>query len=201
MSSLIKKVKDNIDSVSIYEHYLSQPISLTKPICSPFRNEKRPSFSFFMSNKDREVWFKDHGDDSIKGDCINFVSLLFDISIYEACQKILNDFGVTQDNRFSNLEKRIMSEIKPKPKTYIKIIKKPWTKGDKRLWDSLKIGLRTLIEYNVFPISKAIVVKEDQEKVFEYTRNVYAYLYPNGHCKIYNPLSINKSLAILFVKV
>jgi LysM repeat protein len=110
--ALLKYITD----YDIYKRYiLNDDVIVGKNIHSPFRNETNPSFGFFIGESG-EICFHDFTL-RLKGDCIKFVMILFDLTYYEALSKIAIDFDMGDDFYIKNIE-----EFKEAEKTPLLII-------------------------------------------------------------------------------
>lgn len=189
--NLMKFVQD----VDVYALYTKKPITTKKSILSPLREEKRPSFGYFIG-KSGEVCFNDFVLG--KGDCIKFVQFLFGLNFYNAMSRIVIDFNLTAEFHFRDLgvsdrqfitssdRSSILKMINVKPNFGIK--RREWTLYDLEYWFRYAITKETLVAYNVFPISY-IITGDHTIKTDKYA---YAYgEYKDGieTFKVYQPYS------------
>jgi hypothetical protein len=152
---LMKEVQD----VDIYKHYIGQDIGKDSRILSPLREEKRPSFGFFIGESG-EICYKDFVLGT--GDCIQFVQELFGLNFYDAMSRIVIDFNLTDKFHYRNLgkgtEKKIeisnrMETIKRlKEGRTINITRRKAQLHDVDFWYKFGITKKTLSAYNVHPI-------------------------------------------------
>ena len=95
-----ESIKAAISVKQAAEHY-GLKVSRYGMACCPFHNDRHPSLKL------NEEYFFCFGCGA-KGDVINFVARLFDLSSYEAAQKLTADFGLDQ--------KPPTAAVLPKPK-------------------------------------------------------------------------------------
>lgn len=189
-----------ITDYDIYREYIDQEIIVGKNIFSPFRQELNPSFGFFLG-ENNEICFHDFTL-KLKGDCIKFVMILFDLSYFEALSKIAIDFNMQDDFICATNIKRSKVKLgdfqlntsreKALAKTLYKFSlakkRRDWTPKDLLFWKQFGISLKTLKKYRVEPISHLIInghpIKADEYAyVFIETKdNIETY-------KIYQPFS------------
>lgn len=163
-----EKLFKYIEDYDVFAKYINQEIIVGKNIHSPFRTELRPSFGFFLG-ENNELCFHDFTL-RLKGDCIKFVEILFNLTYYEALSKIAIDFGMKDDFYVKNLEPLKISLNTAnlpinlntsKEKALSKVIykfslgkkRRDWEPHDIIYWSDFGISLKTLKKYNVEPIS------------------------------------------------
>ena len=98
--NLFETIKAAVPVRQAAEHY-GLKVSRYGMACCPFHNDRHPSLKL------NEDYFFCFGCGA-KGDVINFVARLFDLSSYEAAQKLTADFGLEQ--------KPPTAAVLPKPK-------------------------------------------------------------------------------------
>lgn len=184
----------------IYNKYIDQDIVVGQNIYSPFRSESNPSFGFFLGERN-EICFNDFTL-NLRGDCVKFVQVLFDLSYFEALSKIALDFNLQDDyicstkkisktnHDFSTNVTREEALSKTLYKFTLGKKRREWTPKDLIFWRDHGVSLKTLKKYRVEPISHIIVngrpIKaEEYAYVFIETKdNIETY-------KIYQPYSKN----------
>ena len=188
--NLMKVVQD----VDIFALYTGKPVAAKASILSPLREEKRPSFGYFIG-KSGEICFNDFVLG--KGDCIKFVQLYFGLNFYDAMSRVVIDFNLTNDFYFRDLgegvksftlqdRSAILKQINVKPNFGIK--RREWDLHDYQYWYKYGITKETLIAYNVFPISYLIT----GDHTIKADKYAYAYVeYKDGRetFKVYQPFS------------
>ena len=84
--TIYETIKAAISVKQAAEHY-GQQVNRNGMACCPFHNDRHPSMKL------NEDYFFCFGCGA-KGDVIDFVAKLFDLSSYEAAQKLAADFGL-----------------------------------------------------------------------------------------------------------
>ena len=188
-----------ITDYDVYSRYiLNQDIIVGKNIHSPFRNESNPSFGFFLGESG-EICFHDFTL-RLKGDCVKFVMIMFNLSYYEALSKIAIDFDMENDFYVKNLNidkttgHTTGSRDKALSQTMYRFtlgkIKREWQIQDMEFWQKYGISLKTLVKYNVEPISHIVV----NERPIVCDKHAYAFIERKDGketYKIYQPYSEN----------
>ena len=192
--ALLKYISD----YDIYKRYiLNEDVIVGKKIHSPFRTESNPSFGFFVGESG-EICFNDFTL-RLKGDCVKFVMILFDLTYYEALSKIAIDFNMEDDFYVKKLnigkaagDFTISSKDQALVKTMYKFslgkVKRNWEIQDMQYWQQYGISLKTLTKYNVEPISHIII----GDKPITCDKHAYAFIERKDGVetyKIYQPYS------------
>lgn len=186
-----------ISDENIFRYYISK-LEIGKIMRSPLRKDKVPSFGVFYASKYNQLFYKDFKLGS--GDCIKFVSTLYNISYHEAISQIAKDFNL--DNKYKlNFDRgrtQLIGEFKPSiDKTYKKVPKiidistRSWTNYDIVFWRSFGISISTLEAYDVHPV-KYLFINND---IFPVDKYAYAYReYKDDKItyKVYQPFSVFK---------
>jgi len=143
-----------ISQEDIYSFYIREKVESGDRLHSPLREDNVPSFGIYYHKHQQGIlMFKDYATGDC-GDAIIFVCKLFNITYYEALMKIAFDFNltslqITDGKKYYQTMKKVVQ--KEQVKLGIKI--RNWQIKDKSYWSSFGITKRTLIKYNVFPIS------------------------------------------------
>lgn len=187
-----------ITSIDIFKNYCDT-FSLVGKQSSPFRNDKDPSFGFFVGESG-EALFKDlaSGD---HGDCFDYVSRLYNLTFFETLSKIACDFNFPVDKGYffkdmSHVRTKIteLSEdernliLASKRDVDLKIRIRKWNSNDAKFWLDRGISSKILTRYNVIPITHIfingkIIIADDLAYAFiERKDGVETY-------KIYQPLN------------
>ena len=87
--NLFETVRTNVKAVDVVLMAGFQP-NRSKMICCPFHNDKHPSMKV-----DRRYFCFGCG---VKGDAVDFVANYYGLSLKEAAEKIISDFGLTYNN-------------------------------------------------------------------------------------------------------
>lgn len=148
-----------ISDVDIYHRYgKGLKVEIRGNYKSPFRDDKSPSFGFFVG-KD-EICFKDFLLGS--GGPIDFVMMMFNLDYVSAMSKIIIDFEIEKHFLYKkiNMPANVISIdssnreeiISNAPSRTIRIKSRDWKIKDKKYWTQFGISLNTLRSYNVVPI-------------------------------------------------
>lgn len=124
---------------------------------SPFRNDKIPSLQVKWSYG---KWrFRDFGSSEYKGDCIDFVKMLYSCSFNEAVEKIINDFSSNDPVR--KLDSHCLKKINKKDSKPVEldIKKRLYTPDELKWWLEFGISKSTLDFYKVVPITHYFINK------------------------------------------
>jgi len=151
-----------LTDVEIFEYYLGGIPK--KPISSPLREDKTPSFSLFHSDLHGKMMFKDFATGQT-GDVFVFLMRLFQFtSITDVFNRIAADFMLDQFETKSPQTAR-QSYVVPsnrgkvrKERLRIRVKVRPWSKKDAAYWRG-KYGftIKQLEYCGVFPISHYFV--------------------------------------------
>lgn len=189
-----RKVTDNItmDKILnltseqiIYEYYLGRPIKINKPISSPFRKDKNPSWSIFRGRKGDLINIDFATGET--GNVISFVKQLLGLNYGQALNTIWKDI-IQNDKVIKRPNKK---EIPNCTTTRIGIKRKNFTKTDDDYWKQYNISRDTLKHFDVTPISKFWV--NEIESILSYDKDNPMYAYKVfGKFKLYRPHSLTK---------
>ena len=200
MTEIDKIYTETNQGLSIFEHYMGQPIDHNKRYISVFREEKNPSMGFYKSKNG--AWrVKDFG--SFNMGPIEFVGHLFGLDFHDAKNKIITDLSISVPvvNKFDkpvDLKPKLVipKQLKIEEKTIITYVKSEWDYHDDKYWGKYLIGESQLALQSAYPISEYTIKKGD--KVSTYKRSnanpilyVYEDMTPEGQVapKIYSPLA------------
>lgn len=193
--TLKDRILDKIDELDIFQHYLGSEIKLGKPIKSPLREEKHPSFNVYRSPSNGKLYYKDFADE--RGDCFKFVMRLFGCTFSEALHIVAQDFSIDVSKKMNTSEiRRIAKKIRI-PQLHIpekKILnyeRLSWNPKNLSFWHDYGILEAVLVEYNVWPVAWVDVPKKDGSGVFRIEWKdddpIYCFDYGNGDHKFYRP--------------
>lgn len=189
-----ESVLQRVTEYDIFRYYMPDKWEINKVTYSPFRNEKNPSF--IVGNKRGRLSFIDFGDTSKKGDCFEFVKLLYSLpSINDVLKLIDRDFGLGIYGEATDEYKRIKAEYKQpedlgKRYSMIQLVTRPFTKEELDYWNSYHQDIQDLKDNNVYSIKKLYFNK--QLFPLKDTELRFGYFY-DGHWKIYRPFADKKS--------
>ena len=154
--------------------------------------DTNPSMCFYISND--KYRFNDFSSGN-KGDGWSFVESYFKLSKSEAASKIISDYNNwilknKNDINISNFKEQSRYKV-----TNYDIRK--WSVNDKKFWTDYNISSNILEFYNVKPLNRYIMTKDDNELkiIGDY---LYGYFTKSGELyKIYQPKIIDQK----FIKV
>jgi len=162
---------------------------------SPFRRERNPSF--LIGTKHGRISFIDFADTSFRGDCFDFVKLLFNLpGISDALLLIDKDFGLgLADGKPTHHYKKVVGEYKQPAdlsKRYVLIQAKTrkFTKEELSYWNQYHQSEDDLKANGVYSIKELYLNKE--KFPLKETELRFGYLY-DGHWKIYRPFGDKKT--------
>jgi DNA primase len=183
----IDKIRSYTDDRTIYETYLHQPIKINRPISSPFREDKTPSFGFFIT-REGNIMFKDFSTGE-SGDVVKFVKQFYNLTYHKALEQIWKDVVAKTNKNLKKVEKN--GATVARKKAVIGVKRKYFTKTDDEYWSQFGITRDILKEYNVTPIEAFWVNELPQAFIYSKTCPMYAYQIFDKF-KIYRPYSKTK---------
>lgn len=172
--------------------------SLPFKMCSPFRDDKKPSFSIFM-DKNKHIRFKDFGDRDTKGSLLDLLCKKWDCSFNQVFDKILEEMkdGESSNVTIKSQQVRKLTRKENSEMSKIQVAIRTWKDYDYEYWGSYGITKKWLKYAEVYPISYKIVTKKDEagkEQKYIFPADKYAYVFVerkegNLGLKIYQPFS------------
>lgn len=198
-------ILDQVSELEIFYRYLGKEVKLGRPIVSPLREEKHPSFNLYQSQTNGKIYYKDFGDE--RGDCFRFVMKMHDCTFPEALNLVAQDFGVSIDKRIdvSRLQQRAKSiripQIFVNPRKELPYARKDWDPALLELWTKGNVTPEILLEYNTWAVSKVKMKKRDVDEWFvmhsSETDPIYCFDYENGVKKFYRPKAKDKKFKFI----
>lgn len=196
-----KKVDLTMDSIlnklseyDIFRYYMpTKDWDLNEVTFSPFREEKHPSF--IIGNKKGYISFIDFANTEYRGDCFNFVKMLYKLStLDDVLRTIDRDFKLGIVSGVNSGEyKEITGKYKQpeitKRNTIIQAITRKFTQEELSYWNEYHQDITDLRVNNIYSIKKLFLNK----KIFHLkdTELRFGYFY-DGHWKIYRPFAGKK---------
>jgi hypothetical protein len=185
----IESILSKISEYDIFRFYMTnRKWKLNVATHSPFRKDDNPSF--IIGTKHGNVSFIDFADTSKRGNCFNFVQMLYNISNFPDVLKMIDrDFGLGISTGIVGDYKVITSSY-TQPleigKTYslIQVITRKFTHEELVYWNQYYQDIDDLKANNVYSIKKLYLNK--QEFSLKDSDLRFGYLY-DGHWKIYRP--------------
>ena len=190
--NILKKISE----FDIFKWYMPEKSwKLNKPTYSPFRRENNPSF--VIGNKYGRLSFIDFADTSRRGDCFDFVRMLFNLaSLTDSLKMIDRDFGLgITDGKDTGEYKKIVAKYDQpqdlgKRYSLIQAITRPFTNEELAYWNQYHQDITDLRANNIYSIKKLFLNKQ----LFSLKENElrFGYFY-DGHWKIYRPFGDRKN--------
>jgi DNA primase len=188
-------VLEKISEYDIYKMYMPhQNWKINVVTYSPFRNEKNPSF--IIGYRGGILKFIDFGDSSKKGNCFNFVMMLFNISLNDALLMIDRDFGlgIVTASPIKKYERIVSDYAQPtatsKREYFIQVKTRRFTNEELAYWNGYYQDIDDLRANNVYSIDTVYLNKK--KFPIKDTELRFGYLY-EGHWKIYRPFADKKN--------
>ena len=188
-------ILNKISEYDIYKFYMPhQNWKINVVTYSPFRNEKNPSF--IIGYRGGTLRFIDFGDSSKKGNCFNFVMMLFNVGLNDALLMIDRDFdlGIISGSSTKNYERIISDYAQPtatsKREYFIQVKTRRFTNEELAYWNGYYQDIDDLRANNVYSIDTVYLNK--QKFPIKDTELRFGYLY-EGHWKIYRPFADKKN--------
>jgi DNA primase len=188
-------ILSKVTEYDIFRWYMpNKSWKLNRITYSPFRNEQHPSF--IIGNRYGRLNFIDFADTSKRGDCFDFVKLLFNLSsITDALKMIDRDFGLGISSQYTGEYKRIVAEYKQpesveKQYSLIQASVRKFTAEELAYWNLYHQDEQDLKKENIYSIRKLYFNK--QLFPLKETELRFGYFY-DGHWKIYRPFGDKKS--------
>lgn len=188
-------VMQKLTEYDIFKYYMPHDWKLNKVTFSPFRKEDNPSF--IIGNKLGYVSFIDFADTSKRGNCFEFVKLLFNLASFDDILTMIDrDFHLGIVNGKSSEEyKKITSAYKQpeleKRYSIIQVKTRKFTKEELAYWNQYHIDLQDLRDNNVYGI-KSVYLNKSKFSIKE-NELTFGYLYEGQYWKIYRPYADKKN--------
>jgi len=183
----IDKILAKLDPYDIYAFYIGKEVKLNKPINSPLREDKNPSWTLFKA-RSGDLMYKDFATGE-SGNVVHLVRHMFDITYYKALEKIWADM-MTGDKQ-KNGHTRPKTERVNKIETELTVKRKYFTQVDDEYWGQFYITRDILKLYNVFPIQMYWHNGVQGGLTYSKLSPMYAYKVFDKF-KIYRPYAMNK---------
>jgi len=147
-------------------------------ICSPLREDNKPSFSIYMTNGGHIAW-KDHAESNVRGGLMDLLCKYWKCTFNQALDKIcqlpqLKDEIILKSKQIKTLTRKEASTLK---KIEVKV--RPWRDYDYEYWASYGIGRQWLKWAEIYPTAYKIITKKDKEtgKITQYCFPAEKYCY------------------------
>ena len=185
---------EDLDQELIYYTYLKYLPNVNKSFKSPFKEERTPSFRFFVNNNN-QLRFKCFSTGH-HGDAIELVKLLFNLTGKEAIEKIKYDLGygsntsngMKYDKEFINSIKRV--DLSEPSSAIIEVLLREFNLDDLCYWGTFGLSKEDLNYYNVKACQEVWLNNKMYYKFKKYDP-CYRYKISNKY-KIYRPNRVGK---------
>ena len=144
----LDKILTKLDPLDIYTFYIGKEVKLNKPINSPLREDKNPSWTLFKA-RSGDLMYKDFANGE-SGNVVHLVRHMFDLTYYKALERIWSDM-MTGD-KIKNGHTRPKVERVNKIETELTVKRKYFTQTDDNYWGQYDIDRDILKYFNVSPI-------------------------------------------------
>lgn len=183
-----------VNEYDIFKHYLGDSLEIGRSMHSPFRKDENPSFCVFRtvygSYKFRYIDFVTRET----GSCFQMVMRLYNCD-YNTCHRLIDrDMNlqifraVLGQERVPQVSLKLAEPIAQRSVIQVGIRK--WNATtDKQFWTQYGISGRTLVKYQVYPLSHFRL----NGVQYAHRDLTYAYYFGNESWKIYRPYADRKT--------
>jgi len=181
-------ILNKIDDLLIFRYYLGGSFKLGRAFKSPFRVDKKPSFSIFLSQKFLKLLYKDHTTGET-GDCFDMVMKIYHLTLRDAIMKIATDFGIIKGS-IPLVSKQQIEEARAfkdqfQQEYLIQIDIRKMTERELDYWRQFNITGVDLKKNKIYGIKTAWINKKE---IFFRPGLHFAYHFPDiDKFKIYSP--------------
>jgi DNA primase len=189
--SKVLEIKHKISEIDIASYYLAIK-KLPTRICSPLRQDKKPSFGVFTRDGIHVYWTDFANGD--KGNIIDLLQRLWGLNYEDTWLKIYSEMNVKGSVRVQKSLTQPKVNLISEGKAQIETQERHWEKWDEDYWNSYGISIEWLEFANVHPISHVIFIRGDKKVIMPTDKLAYAFLeFKEGNIttKIYQPLNKN----------
>lgn len=179
----LSEIRQQYSDADIAQKYLGVKVPCL--VCSPFRDDKRPSLSLYYS-KSGNLCYKDFAT-SDGGSLYDFLSRLWNTSMSETISKIASDIGIKD-----TLVKRRTKSLRKTTKSVLQVKIREWRDYDIEFWAQFGINKDWLKFGDVYPITQMFFTKDGITKIIPADKYAYAYIERKDgivSIKIYQPFS------------
>ena len=179
----LSEIRQQYSDADIAQKYLGVKVPCL--VCSPFRDDKRPSLSLYYS-KSGNLCYKDFAT-SEGGSLYDFLSRLWNTSMRETVSKIASDIGIKD-----TLVKRRTKSLRKTTKSILQVKIREWRDYDIEFWAQFGINKDWLKFGDVYPITQMFFTKDGITKIIPADKYAYAYIERKDgivSIKIYQPFS------------
>lgn len=172
---------DSVSEADVLGYYLGIS-SIPCLIVSPFRNDIRPSLSFY-SPDGIKVNYIDFGDKEERGSMITFFMKLWNLDYNAVVDKIIREVVNKKGKNHINCNCKntaVPKKVVIHSNVELKCKIRKWENYDIEYWKSYGISLEWLKWADVYPISYKIIIKDGKEMVFRASKYCYTFVERKG---------------------
>lgn len=175
----------------IYKLLFKEPIVINKLRKSPFperKGERTGSFHFFI--RQGEIFYKDFGDGSYRGDCINFIMQMKGFTFGQAIKFICENLNINLETPNNYTKNVIPPKLFYRTNSLQNIVLKDYNDTELAYWKEYGIEYPDLEFYKTYSVESFELTTKNgnvmeflntaQKPLFQFTIN-------NEALKIYNP--------------
>ena len=166
-----KKTQDDITNEMLLAYYFDV-YQVPCVIKSPFRTDRKPSFSFYKTQSGN-IRFNDF-DSGEKGTLLEAIARLKEVDVDNIWQVIRDDFSSPDTKHYFEDER--MTTIVRNDRREFRIKVRRWESYDIDYWASFGINLAFLTQMEVYPISHVFIEKNGVLWPFPCDKYAYAYV-------------------------
>lgn len=195
----IPELFEKYPEVEILTTVFPEVTSIPCKIQSPFRVDKNPSFSIYLSD-DKHIRFKDFGDSECKGSLLDLLCKYWNCSFNQVFDKILEVMQKQKgsDVTFKMKQIKTLTRKEASELTKVEVKVRPWKDYDYAYWASYGIEKEWLKFAEIYPTAYKIITKRDKvtgkSKRYSFPAEKYCYTYVERkegklQLKIYSPFN------------
>ena len=205
-------ILSRVSAIQIFEHFIKKSsyyhgerIQLNKRIRSPLAKEKTPSF--FLFQKNGEIFFKDHGRGD-SGDCFTFVQTLHSCDFKGALHLVATAFGISKTRhkrqqqslslQSTTLQRFVLPELPTRSDSIVEYESKAFSTREIAYWNSFGItDLRKVLSIEQFTFR--VTRTRKCVTVFSTPDNpIFCFTFQNNGLKFYRPFADKSKYEVKF---
>jgi len=189
----LKEQIDELDGVDVFSKVIGEELRPGKKILSPLRGESHPSFNIWRS-RNGKVLYKDFAAET--GDIYGYVMKRYNCNFKEAVEHIASAVGVYDEGDTKGVLRplrrfieKIPSGLRLQKRAKVSIVPRKMNDDDLRYWGGFGIEEEILKYFRVQACHSVELTNTDGDERTTFSICTYAFVYPSGNIKIYNPAS------------
>lgn len=175
-----------ITEYDIFKFYCHPFQDIGIKFCSELRKDSSPTCSIIPWNG--KLLYKDFGNPDDTHDCFSYVQKKYNLTFGEVLKVIDTDFGLGLGSSASSKNQIALTygtqTVSERRASTIKIRSKAWSSADDKFWGQFGISKEIAIKFGVSPIDYFWI----NEFRYKASPISYAYRFPSGRFKIYQPM-------------